>query len=118
MKIEEAQEIRECHPEGLVECYCDNTHQQNNTVCMYCLVHKRMALNIPPDGPVEPYEIFPGYLAENGPGTWPNQARGDKRVFACLQNHWPAKNLPLDAQPPESFRPVCGSRQSYVGLPR
>lgn len=30
------EEVRECHPESLVECYCDNTHAQNATVCMYC----------------------------------------------------------------------------------
>lgn len=30
-------EIRECHPEGRLACYCDNGHAQNGTVCMYCL---------------------------------------------------------------------------------
>lgn len=29
-------EIRECHPEGKLECYCDNGHEQANTVCMFC----------------------------------------------------------------------------------
>jgi hypothetical protein len=32
----EIAEICECHPEGKCDCYCDNTHHQNNTVCVYC----------------------------------------------------------------------------------
>jgi hypothetical protein len=42
MTLEEAEEIRECNPEGVVECYCDNTHEQNQTVCMYCFIHRKM----------------------------------------------------------------------------
>ena len=42
MTLEEAEEIRECNPEGIVECYCDNTHEQNHTVCLYCFIHRRM----------------------------------------------------------------------------
>ncbi|MGA9884442.1 MAG: hypothetical protein WBQ34_12050 [Candidatus Acidiferrales bacterium] len=29
-------EVIECHPEGSIDCYCDNGHAQNNTVCMFC----------------------------------------------------------------------------------
>ncbi len=67
MTIEESEEIRECHPESRVECYCNNTHEQNNTTCLYCLIHKRMDFNIPPGGPVESYDLFPshpGYKVE------------------------------------------------------
>lgn len=33
---EQQEEVRECHPESKLECYCDNGHVQNETTCMYC----------------------------------------------------------------------------------
>jgi hypothetical protein len=38
---EEIKEIRECHPEGLLACYCDSGHEQGGTVCMYCFTLRR-----------------------------------------------------------------------------
>jgi hypothetical protein len=38
---EEIKEIRECHPEGLLACYCDNGHEQGGAVCMYCFALRR-----------------------------------------------------------------------------
>lgn len=36
LTLAKLEEIKECHPEGKVECYCDNGHAQAETVCMYC----------------------------------------------------------------------------------
>ena len=44
MSSEEVEEIKECHPEGLVDCYCDNTHEQNHTVCMFCYIVQKLEL--------------------------------------------------------------------------
>jgi hypothetical protein len=41
LTVEEVEEVKDCNGEGLCECYCDNTHKQNNTVCMYCLLWER-----------------------------------------------------------------------------
>jgi hypothetical protein len=29
-------EIKECHPDDLCECYCDDGHEREGTVCMFC----------------------------------------------------------------------------------
>lgn len=36
LSSEQLAEIRDCHPENKLECYCDSTHAQNETVCMFC----------------------------------------------------------------------------------
>jgi hypothetical protein len=38
LSLDEIQVIRECHPEGLLACYCDSGHEQGGTVCQYCFM--------------------------------------------------------------------------------
>jgi hypothetical protein len=40
------EDVKSAHPEGKVECYCDNTHEQNGIVCMYCWHVQRGNLDV------------------------------------------------------------------------
>lgn len=90
MTLKEAVEIRDCHPEGELECYCDNTHEQNNTVCMYCYIQKRIELNLPEGARIEPYELFPGYLVEKLPESddicYAYKVTGPRSSYLLMRN--------------------------------
>lgn len=91
MTLKEAVEIRDCHPEGKLECYCDNTHEQNKTVCMHCYIQKRIELNLPEGSRIEPYELFPGYLVEKLPEpdefSFAYKVTGPRKTFYLMRNN-------------------------------